>query len=251
MDFVDPIKAALPGFGAGTLLILSLSMGAVLLFTRWRRLGRILVLLAALDGLVTTILPVGGWILADLENRFPAIPPPDRVDGIVVLGGALVPHLSAKRRQPAINDAGERLFALARLLRLYPGAKVVYTGGEVDWTREVLAWIGDADRISFEGTSSSTREDALRARELARPAEGERWLLVTSAYHMPRAVAVFRAIGWRIIPYPVDYRTRGDYEFDLSTNLNNRLQIFDLAASEWVATLVYRLNNWVIEIYPK
>lgn len=251
MDFFDLIKDALTGLGAGSLLIVALTIGAWLLFTRWSRFGRLLVLFAALDGFVTVILPLGGWMITNLENRFPATSPPDRVDGIIVLGGAFVPRLSVARQQPVINDSGERLFALSRLQRLYPRAKVVYCGAEADLAREVLRWIGDVDQIHFEGTSNSTREDAVRAQALMKPAEGDVWLLVTSAFHMPRAVAVFRAIGWRVTPYPVDYRTDGIYERDLSANTGGRLQMFDLAASEWMATFVYRLNDWIAEIYPK
>src|SRR5262245_43480816 len=67
-----------------------LALGALLLFTRWRRTGRIFVVLAALMALAIGYLPIGVWVMAPLENRFP-VPQrlPDKVAGVVVLGGAI------------------------------------------------------------------------------------------------------------------------------------------------------------------
>jgi uncharacterized SAM-binding protein YcdF (DUF218 family) len=109
----------------------------------------------------------------------------------------------------------------------------------------------DVDKILFEGSSKSARQDVLRAKATARPRENGVWLVVTSAAHMPRALGTFHAVGWPLLPYPVDYRTDGKYDYDLSTDLNNRLQIFNTAFSEWAALLVYHARGWTTELFPR
>ena len=73
----------------------------------------------------------------------------------------------------------------------------------------------DARRILVETRSRNTYENAVYSKELAQPQPGQIWLLVTSANHMPRAVGCFRAVGFDVIPYPVDYDTGPDAQADL------------------------------------
>ncbi len=120
----------------------------------------------------------------------------------------------------ALNDAAERITATAELARRYPDARIIFSGGtsslvfdapaEAPVAVKELEALGVAhDRITAEEQSRNTIENAVFSRLLADPKPGERWLLVTSAYHMPRAIAAFRAAGFPIEPYPVDWRTRG------------------------------------------
>src|SRR5262245_18154678 len=141
-DFLEP----------DNVLLSLLLLGTLLLWTRWGRWGRIFITTAAVLALATGVLPLAGWATSILENRYAAINPPHTVDGIVVLGGALVPYLTRERHQPTVNDAAERLFALTQLQRLYPNAKIVYCGAEdSDAARELLGSIGvDTNRILFD-----------------------------------------------------------------------------------------------------
>src|SRR5277367_4100331 len=116
----------------GNVLLALLCLGLVALFAGRRRLGLWLVSVVALAGLAVTVLPVGSSLLLPLENRFPTVAPtalPERIDGIVVLGGSINPALSAARGQPILTDSAERLFAFVALARLHPEAKLVFTGG--------------------------------------------------------------------------------------------------------------------------
>src|SRR4051812_40451127 len=158
--------------------------------------------------LLVTVLPVGGWLMAPLEDRFPRPAGyPEHVDGVVVLGGGVRSDIAAARGTATFEDTGERYMAMLALARRYPDAKVLFTGGvgnlagdvppETDTVRLLLREQGiPEDRVLYDDRARTTRENAIYSKELARPKPGERWLLVTSAGHMPRGVGCFRAVGW-------------------------------------------------------
>ncbi len=243
------------------LLLLVLLCSTGLLFTRLWRLGRRLLGVLAVIMLAIALLPWNAWLVTPLENRFagPTVLP-DRVDGIVVLGGALDPVVSAARGQPSANGAIERITAMVELARRYPGAKLVFSGGsgaigtqemkEAPVARAFLTGIGfDADRVTFEAQSRNTRENAMLSKELSAPKPGETWLLVTSATHMPRAIGAFRAVGWPMRPYPVDYATTGG-DVGLAFSLGNGLGTLGAALHEWQGLVYYRLRGWSDTLYP-
>lgn len=240
--------------GLTALLLLA---GVPLLWTRRARWGRRLVAGAALLVLGFGVLPGGAWLLAPLESRFPPAAEPGRVDGIVVLGGALQPDLFAAHGRPALNDLAERMTAFAGLALRHPQARLVFSGGsgallapemtEAPVARALFAELGlDTGRILFEGASRDTWENAVLSQVLARPQPGERWLLVTSAFHMPRAIGAFRKAGWAVTAYPVDYRVgRG---FALDWGLPGRDAA--LALHEWLGLLAYRLMGRSDALWP-
>ena len=248
----------------GNLLALLVVLGALLLFTRWRRLGRRIVVLAGLLLAIIAILPVGEWLLTPLENRFPPlIRMPDHVDGIIMLGGAESTLLTAERRQPILNDHAERFLAFADLARRYPEAKLVFTGGglslddgrfrEADAAREVLQWMGmDTGRVIFERESRNTFENVADSKALVHPAPDETWILVTSAFHMPRAVGLFRAQGWPVIPDPVDYQTgTGQYgAAGFGIDLAGHLDLLSLAVKEWIGLIANRVMGHSESLVP-
>lgn len=243
---------------AGPFAALMVVVGALLLWTRWRRAGRALVTAAALVVLFFGVLPTGTWLLAALENRFPQFPPPESVDGIVVLGGAVSPGIHAVSGQPALNDNAERMTAAAALARAYPQARLVFSGGSADPVRPTLKeapvarlvfeQLGlDSGRTVFEDRSRNTWENATHTLELIRPVAGERWLLVTSAFHMPRAVGAFRRAGWDVMPYPVDYRIAAA---DWTPGLRLPGERARLAVHEWLGLAAYRLMGRSNEFFP-
>ncbi len=254
----------------GNVLLILLCAGALLLRTRRERLGRRLVGLAALAALLVTLLPLGRWLQAPLENRFP--PParlPERVDGIVALGGAMDQFLTVARGQPALRDDAERLTAFVALARRYPQARLVFSGGsgrlrgqevkEAVAARLLFEELGlDPERVLFEDRSRNTFENALYSYRLAAPRPEETWLLVTSAYHMPRAVGCFRRAGWRVVPYPVDFRTGGGQGrgrgrgrvFSTSIDFGDSLVDLGEGAHEWVGLAAYRLMGRTDRLFP-
>lgn len=245
----------------GNLLLLVLLAALAAALAGWRELGLVLAAAAVLALLAIAVLPLGTWLARPLEDRHsrPDLARPDmaerRIDGIVVLGGASLPALSADRDAPQINMAAERLIAFVALARRFPQARLVFAGGqgtlakapisEADVARRIFAELGlPPERVIFEGRSRNTHENALLARPLARPQPGETWLLVTSALHMPRAVQVFAAQDWPVLPYPVDYLTLSRDEglfsgwgFDLA----GHLVLTNAAIREWIGLAAYRL----------
>jgi uncharacterized SAM-binding protein YcdF (DUF218 family) len=211
---------------------------------------------------VIGVLPIGAWLLAPLENRFPPPPLPRAVDGIIALGGGIDLEVSAARDQLAVDEAAERLVMLVTLGRRYPQARLVFTGGsgallgsassEAVAVKQALRGLGgDLERMVFEDRSRTTFENARYSRALLDPKPGECWLLITSAYHMPRAVGVFQSVGWNVMPYPVDYRTTGARRSFGRHDVAYRLQEFDLAAHSWLGLLAYYLMNWTSDLLPR
>ncbi|SDF21019.1 Uncharacterized SAM-binding protein YcdF, DUF218 family [Bosea robiniae] len=235
----------------------------VMVATPWRRVGLALAGGGICGILAAGLLPLGNWAIFPLEQRFPAFVDDGRpITGIIVLSGALELTRSAARRQFAVNGAAERLFAFMDLARRYPAARLVYSGGNSRigsrlppeaWTAtEYLKTIGlPGDRLTIEPRSHNTWENARETRNLVRPSPGERWLLVTSAWHMPRAMGSFEQVGFRVIPYPVDFQTNGTRDLEQPfTVVGQGLERLDLAAREWLGLIGYRLSGRTGALFP-
>ena len=238
-------------------------IGLTLLFTRFRRLASWLIVTSLVLIAVVGYSPLGRIMLLPLEERFP---PWDASrgapDGIVVLGGAISPDISVARGVVALNGSAERLTVTAELAHRYPYARIIFTGGtaSLDPTAPLEAplavkefeALGVAhERITAEEQSRNTIENAVFSRLLADPKPGERWLLVSSASHMPRAIAAFRAAGFAVEAYPVNWHTRGkDDAVELFTSFVGGLAMTDHAVHEWMGLVVYRLTGKTSELFP-
>jgi uncharacterized SAM-binding protein YcdF (DUF218 family) len=251
----------------GSLLLATLALAVVLLWRRraWRW-GRGLVTLLTLLLAMLLLSPLQPWLAERLEDRFPAAPAlPARIDGIIVLGGMIREDVSRSRGRPSLNDAADRLLEGAALARTHPEAKLLFTGGSADpWHPEsreadvaatLLRQLGVApERLILEDRSRNTRENALFSQQLAQPQPGQAWILVTSAAHMPRAVGVFRRIGWPVIPWPVNYLTTAD-SFVPADWVNEDMALLRLyrlsrILHEWGGLLYYRLRGWSDSLLP-
>lgn len=255
-------KLALFFADPGVWLLILLGLGAALLWTRWQRGGRAILSTTILFVFAISTLPVGEAMLAVLEDRFstvPAVAAP--VDGIIVLGGAVRQRLTLARGQPALNEHAERMTEFVALARRFPLARLAFTGGsasvfdrdmkETAVARLFFAQMGlDADRVVYESRSRNTYENAVLTHRLLRPGPGERWLLVTSAAHMPRAIGAFRKAGWHPVAYPVDYVTRGLAEIGPFFNFRAGLNSFGDALHEWMGLIAYRLLGRSDTLFP-
>ena len=242
--------------------IFVLTLGTVLLLTRFKRMGQKLVLFATGLMLFFAILPVGGWLTETLENRFPGNPEiPHDVAGIIVLGGTINQYISATRGQPSLSAGGERFTEFVYLARRFPQAKLIFTGGsgalfdqnlkEADAARVMFDRIGlEEGRVLYERNSRNTVENADFSRKLAGDRFVGKWVLVTSALHMPRAVGVFRKAGWQILPYPVDYLTDGRGSFGPGFRPLGGMMALNRAGREWIGLLAYRILGRIDDLYP-
>lgn len=242
-----------------SILVLALLFGLIASLLRWRHIGRSLIVLGAVGFILVAIEPIDDLVLWPLEQRFPAVRVmPDHLDGIIVLGGAIEPGLTAKYGMPALNDAAERVTAFVTLARAYPTAKLIFTGGsgllerqdlrEADTAKQLFADLGlDTSRILFKRDSRNTYENAVFSKRLADPRPGERWALITSAMHMPRAVGCFREVGWTVLPWPVGYKA---FNEGLLGNLGLKLEQLDLGVHEWIGLVAYRLAGRSSALFP-
>ncbi len=238
-------------------------VGVLLLLTRFRRLASWLVVTSLVLLAFCGFSPLGNVLLLPLEQRFPPWDPARGApDGIVVLGGAISPDVAAARHADALNEAAERITATAELARRYPNARIIFSGGDATLSANgaleaplavsELEALGVArDRLTAEEQSRNTIENAVFSSLVAQPKPGERWLLVTSAFHMPRAIAAFRAAGFPVEAYPVDWRTRG--EVDATRPFGSFVEGLartDVAMHEWVGLAVYRLTGRTKDLFP-
>jgi uncharacterized SAM-binding protein YcdF (DUF218 family) len=240
----------------GNLLTLCLVAGVIVSRTRC---GRVLIGFSALGFALLAVAPIGPAMMLVLEERFPRPAVlPERIDGIVVLGGVVNPVLSSSGGT-AFNCSTARLLGAVALARRHPDAKLALVGegmfpagySDAPATLKFVVNEGIAPaRIVVEGKSRTTHENAVYAKKLIRPAPGETWVLITSAFHMPRAVGAFRAAGWRVIPYPVDFSIDPRADLRASFNLVDGLDDSTLAGHEWTGLLVYRIMGWTQELFP-
>ena len=244
----------------GTLLFL-IAVASLALQRRSPAASRLLLAAVVLVIGSLVLSPVGAWLLRPLESRF-GIPSLQTtpVTGIIVLGGALDAAASMRTGTPVLNDSAERLTAFATLARRFPSARLVFTGGsgdlrapearEADEVRGLLDALGiDLSRIVFERDSRNTFENAEQSRDLLRPKPDETWLLITSAWHMPRAVGCFRHAGWNVIAYPVDFRSYSDDRW-LSFQADQQLDMASTALREWLGLFSYWLMGRIDNLFP-
>ena len=237
--------------------------GALLALTRARRLGSKLLTIGVTLLLIAGYSPLGNALLLPLSERFPPWHDDGRApDGIIVLGGAINSDLSAARHTLEIEASAERIVTMLQLARRYPQARIVFSGGsanllvpgsaEAPFAGLLLQEFGVApQRILLESGSRTTTENAVETKRLVGPKAGERWLLVTSAFHMPRSISAFRAAGFEVEAYPVDWRTGGwnDLWWPFE-RLSAGLARTDLAVHEWVGLVAYRLARRSSELLP-
>jgi uncharacterized SAM-binding protein YcdF (DUF218 family) len=196
---------------------------------------------AAACGLViAAFTPIGLGLAVPLENRFPTSRPDPQVppDGIIMLPGG----------------AGDGIDAVSKLSQDYPKAHLTFCGfsvGGKDLIKRLVDLGVDPGRINTVPQPRTTSEDAYHSAALLRPKPSEKWLLITAAMHMPRAVGCFRAIGFRVQPYPVEFITRGRAgPFALFATGSSALIQFDRAAKEWIGLVAYRLMGKTDALFP-
>jgi uncharacterized SAM-binding protein YcdF (DUF218 family) len=244
------------------LLSLAGLVGLALMATRCRRAGFRIAAASLVLLLMLAVLPVGYLLANKLENRFPRWDAARGAPaGIIILGGAISPEISADRGEPEIVSAGMRTITIAKLAKQFPQVRIIYSGGnaslipgqppEADFVGPLLDDMGvSRDRVTLETRSRNTAENATFSYEIAKPKLGERWLLVTSAAHMPRAMGCFRRAGFTVEAYPVDWRTLTHPGFPITLAPAENLVRTDQAVHEWIGLVSYWLSGRTSEFLP-
>jgi uncharacterized SAM-binding protein YcdF (DUF218 family) len=192
--------------------------------------------LAALVVAVLLLVPVGAWTLQPLIERFARAAAPSRLDGILVLGGG--------------SENPERLIAAVGLSRRFPHATVVFSDihDSVE-ARDTLLRLGVApSQIRLENHAADTWQNLSLSWCLVRPSPDQTWFLVTSDYHMPRAMGVAQKIGWNLAPWP-----SGPSQFRpvFSLQFADNLKTLATASHEWFGLVAYYLEGRSSSIFPR
>jgi uncharacterized SAM-binding protein YcdF (DUF218 family) len=244
------------------LFFLLLVLSVILLWTPWKRMGKTLASWLVVAGMLIAVVPIGSWVLWHLENRFPVMSTlPDKIDGIIIAGGIIDPGTSAARGQLVIGDAVERITAASELAILFPDAKVVFSGGsgdlfrqdhkEADYVAPLFEQLGvSTERVIFENQARNTVENAEITLNMMAPRDDETWVLVTSAFHMPRAMGTFRKAGWSIQAFPTDFSTYPQHEWRFGFRFFHGLGKLNAAVHEILGLIFYRLTGRSDAFFP-
>ncbi|MEZ5758740.1 MAG: YdcF family protein [Emcibacteraceae bacterium] len=222
-----------------------------------------------LIGTATILLTVIGfsnlssWVMWPLECRMDDFR--NKLDqqpyaGIIVLAGSEKPSISTASGQPTLNHGGERLFAAAYLARKYPTLPIIHSGGtrfaDNDMSENDVAKLFfeqeaiDISRLRFDSKSYNTSTNAIESKALIKPGETGKWLLVTSAFHMPRAVGAFQKAGINFQPYPVDYKSTLKYDGLFEFSFSENMMRFDLAIHEYIGLFAYYITGRSSSFFP-
>jgi len=195
-------------------------------------------------------------LLRSLENRFnvPSLTSSDQYVGVIVLGGATgSPSIYKSHGQVPLGDAAERMAVPIALKREFPNFELIFSGGEgrlvpTGTTEAELAgafYIDqgvDMKHVTLESQSRTTRENAIRVAALLGDRCNQPWLLVTSAWHMPRSMSEFLAVGCNVTAYPVDFRT-GEETSWTEYSMAGSLMAWQTALHEYLGMFVYRITR--------
>jgi uncharacterized SAM-binding protein YcdF (DUF218 family) len=231
------------------------------LIARWRHRDSLSAKLWIGGGLWGALIvgsPLGHALIRPLEAAYKLPILPEKLSGVLMLTGAERLTLSVENGQPVLNEAGERVIATRMLFQRYPDATLVVLGGvqekglqDTEVARQILMGTGvPASQLKLVGGTVDTCTNAKAAQDWM--AQGQTWLLVTSAAHMPRAMACFQKYGLKPLPYPVDIRGRKNLWQPLfSPGTLSNLAAFDLASHEWIGLFWYRLSGRTAQVMPE
>ncbi len=205
--------------------------------------------------LMVGFLPLGDALLRPLETRFARPAALNDVAGFILLGGPEKRRLSDEWGVAATGDSAERILDAIKLAREFPEAKILVTSGvntvsgqNVDGAKgaDILAQIlieqGIAPaRLVIEPNARNTADNAQMAKDALSGAPVGNWVLITSAYHMPRAMRSFENAGWEgLIAWPTDYRSLPFWQ-NIRWDFLGHVFLLDLALHDWVGIWSYRI----------
>ncbi len=223
---------------------------------KWLAIGAVLYLAEG-------VAPIGVMLLKPLEERFPRpLADMEAPYGIIVLGGGVDQLVSAGRDLAQLTEVGNRMPQGLMLARKYPNARFLFSGGspfvtetlhtEAEAAKRYYVEQGlPADRLTLEDKSRNTWENAVYTREIVDPKPEQRWLLVTSAAHMPRAMGIFRQVGFNVTAYPADYATQpGPTPWRASAEAGYGLHLTDRAMREYIGLAAYWVTGKTSGLFP-
>lgn len=245
-----------------SIILLLAILGLVLMLLRRRWLAIAAQALSAALLLLTAFTSLGAMLIQPLENRFAQPELPEAVSAILVLGGATSSRIGAARGVTELNSAGDRMTAALVMARRFPDAPIIFTGGvgaliaegETEASSAGRFFIDqgiDPSRLVLEDTARNTDENVQLTAGLVGN-DGGPALLITSAFHMPRSIGLFRKAGVDVVPWPVDYRSTGreGFAIDVANPVLN-IESSGIALREWIGLVAYYWTGRIDEVFPQ
>ena len=207
------------------------------------------------------VMPTGKYMIYQLEKKFHSeILFPKQIDGILILSGATNPILTKEFDQINLNGSIERLTESIQLHKKYPKAKFVFSGGSGSLYNQELTHSDvaikffiqqgiDVNEIVFESKSRNTFENILYSKKIVNPKPNENWILVTTAFHMTRAINIAEKLDWEMIPYAVDFRISKKSSWQPTLNFFSNISLLQTASHEWVGLVAYYFMGRTSKIY--
>jgi len=242
-------------------IIFLLILSVILNFLKLLKFSKIILYFAFFLFFITGALPTGSYLLYLLEKNYHnKVNLPENVDGILILSGATSPFLTKEYDQISLNGSVERLTESIQLMKKYPKAKVFFAGGsgyieypDLNHSDVAKKFYESLDvntkNIFFDKTSRNTYENIVFAKKKFNPNKDEKWVLVTSAFHLKRAINVGEQLGWEFIPYATDYKLPKKFRWKLSFNFFGNLSSFQRSSHEWVGIISYYLMGRSSKIF--
>jgi len=233
-------------------------LACITYFRTSRKKGRKLLLFSLVSFFIIHFSPFSRVMLYQLEHRFhQETELPGDAKGLILLGGSfsLLESKSSKGR-PVYNLAAGRVIEFISLARRYPHLPILFTGApiEVELTKKLFDEMGiDPARVTFEGESRNTFDNANNSYKLIQPKPEDKWALVTSAFHMPRSMGLFRGVGWNVTAYPVDYHIASLSLSKLISGMLDRQNsiAWRVITSEWASLFNNYISGKSPEFFPR
>ena len=233
------------------------------LYFHWHKhksLARFTTVIALVYGLSILAYPWGDWLMEPLEKAYSQPQKIPQIDGIIVLGGGEDYLSSITHHKLQLNEAGERLIEVIPIAKAHPQIPLIYSGGSghllvqnhklAQWVKAF--WLSQGVKeaqIKLESTSRNTWENLVNVQRLYLKPQGL-YLLVTSAFHMPRAMGIAQKLGIQAIAYPVDFRTYGVQNRYWDFRLLEHLKVLDKAVHEYLGLVIYYLTGKSTHLLP-
>lgn len=262
-------KVAWAFLSPSNLLIFLFIFGTGLLLFRRQAAALKLLIPTSILALMITAYPVSDWLMAPLEKRFAAPQTlPAEIDGIIVLGGGEDLSVALSWNSKEVGLAGDRFIGAKQLADIYPNVPIIFTGGvgqlamnahlsstltdqKTPLGSQILQSLGiESERLIIESLSRNTYENFKNIQGLL-PNPSGRYLLVTSAFHMPRSVGIARKFGVNVLAFPVDYRSTHESLRSIDFDFYGHLQALEPAWKEWIGLTVYYWTGKTSEWLPK
>ena len=243
------------------LLIILIIFGTFFKFLNKKKLSKFFFLFSFFFFIIVGVFPLGSFLLFKLEQNYQTLSIiPNDIYGILILGGPSSSNLTRQHNQVSFNEAGERLTETIKIIRNFNPKKIIFTGGSYEQTfenshafvaKKFFSEIGiDISKFIFEYQSRNTYENILFSKKIASPNTDEKWLIITSSFHMKRTMNIAEKLEWNLIPYPVDFRTGKYFSFKPSfVNFLENFSTFNLASHEFFGLFSYYLLGRTSKIY--